>query len=518
MIKAKKLLSLLLSCAMVISTFAGCTGKNQTTDGKSGTKTGGKQIIRIAQASDVLSFDPHKINDFNTSTALRHIYSTLVKLTPDNQIVGDLAESWKNIDEKTIEFKLRPNVKFHNGETLKAEDVKFSIEREMASSAARHMVKDVESMEVVDDLTVIMHLKKPSAPIFASLTYALSGILCKSHVEALEASGKTIDDKPNGTGQYKFGSYKSGDQTVLVKYDDYFGEKAANDQLVLKIIPDGAARTIALETGDVDIVNDVNFVDVNRIIENDKLDLINYPSTGFEHVLINNQKKPFDNVKVRQALNHAVERASIIKVAANGQAVAADSYISSGAMGYSKNVTVYDYDIAKAKALLAEAGYPDGFEASILVFTDQRNRTAQVLQASFGEIGIKLSIESMEKGAFYEKTNVGDYDMAILGWTADADPSEIFDGMWHSAALGETGNRQRYINPEVDKLLEEASAEMDMAKRLVTYEKIQQIITADAGVIPIYYLNGLIGRSKNVEGIVPFSIGSHRFEQAHFVK
>lgn len=517
MLRAKKLLSLVLCCAMVTSMFAGCGGKKNSGAETSGAAEG-KQIIRIGQASDVLSFDPHKINDFNTSTALRHIYSTLVKLTPDNQIEGDLAESWKNLDDKTIEFKLRPNVKFHNGEILKAEDVKFSIEREMASSAARHMVKDVESMEVIDDSTVVMHLKKPSAPIFASLTYALSGILCKSHVEALEAAGKTIDQNPNGTGQYKFGSYKSGDQTVLLKYDDYFGEKAANDQLVLKIIPDGAARTIALETGDIDIVNDVNFVDVNRIIENDKLDLIHFASTEFEHVLINNEKEPFNNVKVRQALSHAVDKASIIKVAANGQAVPADSYISSGAMGYSKNVTVYDYDIAKAKALLEEAGYPNGFDASILVFTDQRNRTAQVLQASFGEIGVKLTIESMEKGAYYEKTNIGNYDMAILGWTADADPSEIFDGMWHSASLGETGNRQRYINPEVDKLLEAASAEMDMAKRLVIYEKIQQIITADAGVIPIFYLNGLIGRNKNVEGIVPFSIGSHRFEQAHFVK
>ena len=187
-------------------------------------------------------------------------------------------------------------------------------------------------------------------------------------------------------------------------------------------------------------------------------------------------------------------------------------------MGYSKNVTAYDYDIAKAKQLLADAGYPDGFNASILVFTDQRNRTAQVLQGSFAEIGVKLTIEMMEKGAFYEKTNVGNYDLAVLGWTADADPSEIFDGMWHSSSLGETGNRQRYINPEVDKILEEASAEMDMTKRLALYEKLQQIITADAGLIPIYYLDGLIGTRANVEGIVASPIGAHRFEFAHFSK
>lgn len=512
----KNLFLVLLITMMVVLMVTGCSKKDGTnTVSENNT---GVVSVRIGQASDVLSFDPHKINDANTNTGLRHIYSTLIKLTTDNKFVGDLAETWTNLDERTIEFKLRPNVKFHNGNILTAEDVKFSIERQKESSAAQHMVKDIESVEVIDDLTIRMNLFEPSAPLFANLTLANSGIISKDHFEKLEAAGKSLDDDPNGTGPYKFKSFKSGDQTVLEKFDDYFGEKAKNDQLIFKIIPDGSARTIALETGAIDILAEVNFVDVEKIIENSKLSLIDYASTQFEHVLINNQKEPFNDVKVRKAINHAIKRDDIIKVSANGQAIAADSYISKGAMGYSANISKYDYDLEEAKKLLAEAGYPNGFDTSILVFNDQRNRTAQILQASFGEIGINLKIEMVEKGAFYDKTNAGNYDLAILGWFADADPSEIFDGMWHSQSLGETGNRQRYLNPEVDKLLEDASKEMNMEKRLVIYENIQKIITNDAGLVPVYYLNGLLAKQANLEGVEVFNIGSHRYDQAYFVK
>lgn len=508
----KKALALVLSTMLLGSVMVGCGTST------SNAAQGEDAIIKMAQSTDVISFDPHNHNDVSSANVTRHVFSNLVKLTTDGEFVGDLAESWEFLDDLNVKFTLKPDVKFHNGDVLTAEDVKFSLERQKNSSKVGHLVKMIDSVEVVDDLNVIIHMNEPSSALISSLAHSGGAILNKKVVEELDATGKTMDSNMIGTGPYKFESWNPGDSVSLVRNDEYFGEKPANGGLQLRVITEESSRTIALETGEIDVVLDVASTDANRIRDNSELDLVEYESTQVEFLVMNTQKAPFDNPLVRKAINHAVDKESIITVAVNGEATPQTSYLGDGAIGYSSDVTAYDYDLEKAKALLAEAGYANGFECTVYVASDIRSRAAQVLQASLAQIGVTLRIEQMDSGVFYDKTGTGEHDMALTGWVANAEPDNTFRPLFHSSNIGSGGNRSFYVNPTVDGLIDEAAITQEMDERLENYAEVLRIVTDDAIFAPFYTKKGLVAKRDNVDGIEVYPINMHRFENIHFVQ
>lgn len=509
---------LLTGCGGSGSGNSGSSGGGSTTAAAGGETSGGGQVINIGINTDITSLDPHNHNDTASAYATRHIYSNLVRLTDDNEFVGDLAESWDYIDDVTVEFTLKEGVKFHDGSSLTSEDVKFSLESQKESPKVGHLVSMVESVEVVDDTHFIIHLNTPSNALISSLNHSGCAIFSKAHVEKLLADGKKIEDEPMGTGPYKFDKWTPGASFSLIKNPDYFNPErmAQNDQLIFKVIPEDSARTIALENGELDLLINVPITDAQKIRDNANLALDEYVSTHVEYFCVNHAKAPFDDVRVRKAMNYAINKDDIVIASMNGEASTFDNYIGAAAIGYYDVVTKYEYSPEKAKELLAEAGVADGFTFTCYVAGNTRATTATVIQANLAEFGITMNIEQMEASTFYEKTGNGEHDACLAGWVANAEPDNTYRPLFVSADTGAGGNRSYYKNAEVDKLVDDASVNRDKAAVQKDYETILKILSDEAVWTPLYSPTGMMGRNAKLQGVKPSPIQMHDFYSIHY--
>lgn len=535
----KKVLCTLLAGVMTASLLAGCgSGGSGSNSGSasgssassesgasgagsstgSGNGGGGSQEIKIGLSTDLSSLDPHNHNDTSSAYATRHIYSNLVRLTEDNEFVGDLAESWEYKDDVTVEFTLREGVKFHDGSVLTAEDVKYSLESQKDSAKVGHLVSMIDSVEVKDDTHFVIHMNEPSNALVSSLNHSGCAILSKAHVEKLLAAGKKIEDEPMGTGPYKFDNWTPGASFSLVKNPDYFNpERAAqNDKLTFKVISEDSARTIALENGELDLMINVPSTDAQKIRDNSKLALDEYTSTHVEYFTVNETKAPFDNVKVRQAISHAIKKDDIVIAAINNEGATFDNYIGAAAIGYYDVVTKYDYDVEKAKALLAEAGYADGFTFTCYVSNSTRATSATVIQANLAELGITMNIEQMEASTFYEKTGNGEHDACLAGWVANAEPDNTYRPLFTTERAGAGGNRSFYKNPEVDALVDKAAVSRDKAEVQKCYETILKTLSDEAVWVPLYSPKGMWARNADLQGVQQSPIQMHDFYSLHY--
>ncbi len=523
----KKLVSALLAGVMCASLLTACGGSSSNTPDAGGAASsgagtessqGGSSMIHIGIKADLTSLNPHNHNDTISAYATRHIYNNLVKLTPDNTFVGNLAESWEFKDDVTVEFTLKEGIKFHNGETLTAEDVKFSLERQKESPKVGHLVSMIDSVEVVDDTHFIIHMNTPSNALISSLNHSGCAIFCKSYVEGLDAEGKTLESAPMGCGPYKFEDWTPGASFTLVKFDDYFDPETAakNDGLVFKVIPEESARTIALETGELDMVIALNTTDANRIRDNAELALDECDSTHVEYLALNVQKAPLDNKLVRQALNYAIKKDDIVIAAIDGEGDPFHNYIGKAAIGYYDTAVNYEYNPQKAKELLAEAGYADGFTINCYLATEIRARIATIIQANLAEIGVTMNIEQMESSTFYEKTGNGEHDTCLTGWVANAEPDNTYRPLFWSENVGAGGNRSFYQNPDVDDLINDAAKNTDPAAVQKDYESILATVSDDAIWVPLFTKKELVARNKDVQGFTISAIGMHDFYGVHY--
>lgn len=518
----KKLVSVLLAGVMCASLLTACGGSSDT-GSTGGAATGteaaaGSSTITIGCSTDLTSLDPHNHNDTASAYATRHIYNNLVKMNENNEFVPNLAESWEFADDTTVNFTLKDGVKFHNGETLTAEDVKFSLERQMESPKVGHLLYMIDSIEVVDDLHFTIHMNAPSNALISSLFHSGSAILCKSYTEGLEAEGKSLESAPMGCGPYKFVEWVPGASYTLEKFDDYFDPETAakNDKLVFKIISEESARTIALENGELDLLVNVGTSDAQRLRETEGIALDEFGYTSVEYFCGNTQKAPFDNKLVRQAMNYAINKEDCIIAAMNGEAVRADSYLAESAIGYYDTAVKYEYNPEKAKELLAEAGYPNGFTFSVYLAGDARSRSATAIQANLASIGVTMNIEQMEASTFYERTGNGEHEACMAGWVANAEPDNTYRPLFTSEKAGAGGNRSFYKNPEVDALVDDAATNPDPAKVQEDYETILKTLSEDAVWVPLYSQKGLVARNENLKGLHNSPIGMHDFYDLHY--
>lgn len=475
--------------------------------------------ISIGVKADLTSLDPHKHNDIASAYATRHIYSNLVKLNEKtSEFEGCLAESWQFKDNVTVEFTLKDDVKFHNGETLTAEDVKFSLDRQKSSAKVGHLVSMIDSVEVTDDTHFIIHMNMPSNALISSLNHSGSAILCKSYVEGLEATGRSLESAPMGCGPYKFDSWTPGASFSLVKFDEYFdSEKAArNNRLVFKVIPDETTRTAALENIQLDLLLHVNTTDAEQIRDSQALALDEYPTTEIEYLAMNTTRPPFDNKLVRQAFNYAINKNNIVIAAISGEGKPFDGYIGPSAIGYYDTAVNYEYNPEKAKLLLTEAGYADGFSFSCCLSGDTRAKSAAVIQASLAQLGITMNIEQVETSVFYEKTGSGEHDACLSGWAANAEPDNTFRPLFTSEKVDKGGNYSFYMNPVVDALVDDAAVNRDAAVVKKDYASIQKLVSEDAIWVPLYTKKGLAVRNANLQGFIPSSIMTHDFTGLHY--
>lgn len=506
----KKGFKLFVLALLTGTLFVAC-GEKESVDGK----TAMKNRIVVAQGADAKSLDPHASNDAPSSKVSAQIYDRLfeqdLKMIPQ----PSLAESWVQINPKTIELKLKENVKFHNGETFKASDVKFTLDRMKKSPAVAHIIGAVEKVEVIDDNTVRIITSAPFGPLLSHLSHTATSILSE---KAVTESGKNYGQSPVGTGPYIFESWTPGDRITLKANKEYFKGVTPIETLVFRNIVEGTNRTIGLETGEVDIAYDIEPMDVKRIQEDKNLNLISEPSLSTTYMGFNVKKEIFKDKRVRQAIAYAMDVVPIIDVVYQGQGELANSPIGPLVVGYSEKSKTYEHNIEKAKKLMKEAGYPDGFTTKIWTNdSPQRRDIATIVQDQLKVIGINVIIETLEWGAYLDGTSRGDHDMYLLGWvsvTGDADYGLY--PLYSSTTHGGAGNRSFYSNVEVDRLLEKARASSNLEERIALYNEIQIIVQEELPILTIAYLKHNAGINKNVKNFTLHPAGHHKLYGVSF--
>ena len=413
-----------------------------------------------------------------------------------------------------MQFHLRKGVKFHNGYDFTAEDVKFSFERMMKSPRIAFVLPPIESVDVIDDYTVNIVTKTPFGPLLAHLSHPALGIVSK---KLMTEKPDSLREHPVGTGSYKFKEWIPGDSLTLEKNDNFYEERKGLKYITFKNIVEASNRTIGLETGEIDVSISVSSVDEDTIRNNPKLQLITKPSISYTYVGMNTEKTPLNDVRVRKAINYAVDKQAIVNVILNGSGKVATSPIAPGVFGFTDKTKNYEYNVEKAKELMKEAGYENGFTTSILVFGGEAStQTAEILQAYLKEIGIDLKIEVVEISAYWDMTEKGKHNLFLGSWgvvTGDADYGLY--AMYHSSAKGGAGNRDFYENKRVDELLDKAKTTTVPEERKKLYEEIQMILVDDAPDIMLYNRILAVGAQKNVKGLNIHPVTLHDFSNVY---
>lgn len=468
------------------------------------------QTLIVAQGSDPVTLDPHGQNDQPSARVRVQIYETLVTQDHDLNIVPALAVSWEQVTPTVWEFKLREGVKFHNGDDFTAEDVKYSLERAKASPNMGFLVEAVTNVEVVDDYTVRIETEYPFAPLLAHLAHpGVSIVNRRSIEEAGDNYGATV---AVGTGPFVFKEWVSGSHVTLVRNENYWGEPAKVEELIIRGIPEGTVRAIELETAGVDIAYDLEPMDELRLSGTPGIVLDKYETLSTSYVGFNVLKPPLDNKLVRQAINYALDVDAVVDYIYTGLAAKLDTPLPPKVWGYNPNVEGYYYDPDKARALLAEAGYPDGFKISLWTNDNPlRMQIAEMFQANLAEVGIDVDVQILPWATYLEDTALGKHDMFILGWvTVTADADYGLYALFHSSMHGDPGNRSFYTNSRVDELLDAGRREIDPEKRMALYHEAQELIVEDAPWVFLIATSAVNGWRDYVEGFVPHPAGHHK--------
>ncbi len=453
-----------------------------------------KDDITIVIASEPNTLDPQQSGTTFDIEVFSNIFDGLVRLDRNHDVVPSLAESWEISDDNlTYTFVLREGVKFHNGEDFSADDVVFTIERGRESPFLANYYENIGDVIKVDDYTVEIQLTEPFAPLIRVLAMPLFGILNET---AAEAAGDDFEKEPVGTGPYKFVAWDFGNNITLTRNDDYFRGPAAIKDVLFRFIGDSSTSLAALEAGEIDYTYQFPAIAISSIEENPDLSLIREESALLHMIFVNNNQEPFDNPAVRQAISYALERSEILEVAAEGEGVVTDIPVNSSTFGYTENIEGYSQDIDRAAELLADAGYPDGFSASIIASDDDDRKIAEVAQFQLARVGIEIEIDMMEIGAAIEDMMSGNYDMGVLAFSnimLDAD----FISLIYDSRLADGGlNIANYKNPDADDLFDRARKETDEAARLQLYEDVFRVIVEDVAFVPLYFSYNLVGHSE----------------------
>ncbi|MEQ8298624.1 MAG: ABC transporter substrate-binding protein [Nitratireductor sp.] len=399
-----------------------------------------------------------------------NVFEGLTRIGPGGEVAPALAESWEISDDgKVYTFKLRAGATYHDGSAFDAEDVKFSLERAMAedsTNAQKGLFAAIDTVEIVDPTTVKITLKTPQGSFLYNLGWGDAVIVASESADGNK-------EKPVGTGPFKFDNWAKGSSITLSKTEGYWGEPVALDTVEFRIIPDAAAAVPALLTGDVHAFPNMPAGDALPQIEADPRFVVVVGSTEGETILsTNNKKPPFDNLKVRQAIAHALDREAIIAGNGSGFGTPIGSHFSPGNEAYVDLTGTYPHDIEKAKALLKEAGFEDGFKATLKLPPPSYARDGgQIVASQLREVGIELEIIPVEWAQWLEQVfKAKDYDLTIVSHT---EPNDI-------GIYARDDYYFQYDNPEFDAVIAELDVTSDQAKRNELYAKAQTIIAEDA--------------------------------------
>ena len=490
------------------------------------------QTLNVGVRAGPLSMDPHFSNIGPHAEAMKHIFDTLVWAGDNLEIEPRLAESWEVIDDNTWEFKLRHGVKFHDGSDFTAEDVIFSIKRipdaSGPSSPTTQNIRRVVDAVAVDPYTVRITTNGP-AP---TLINDFNRLFIVSHKAAADYSTReTADEGFNsgkaaiGTGPYKFVSWTPKDQLVLERFDDYWGGAEPWERVVFKEVANDAARVAQLKAGQLDLIVRVPAADV-ATLKNDPQIKVETANTIYVFNVefdMREQtprvsakdgsplgKNPFLDPKVREAVSLAIDREAMVEVAMEGLGSVANQFLPPSIFGYNESLPPLETDVNRAKELLAEAGYPDGFRVS-MAFTNDRlpgdRQVGTAVAQMLARIGIDVEADAQPIATFLPKRNAGEFSMAMMGMGSPT--GEALGGLNAFVHTKDTDkqlgtfNWSGYSNPEIDRLIQEGGLELDVEKRRAMLGEAVAIMARERSHVPIAIIGSAWAMRANKVSFTP---------------
>jgi len=480
-----------------------------------GGATANAQELKIGLSAEPSAMDPHFHNLTPNNGMLSHIFERLVETAPDNKLVPGLAESWKTTSDTAWQFKLRKGVKWHDGAPFSADDVLFTFERAPnvpnSPSSFASAVKG-KTVKKIDDHTIEISTPAPHPLMPNDLSNLL--IVSRKHGTGAKTEDYNSGKAAVGTGPYKFGAYVPGDKIEMTSNADHWGGKPKWSKLTFKPIKAGPARVAALLAGDVDIIEDAPTADIERLKKEPKVEV----SQGVSRRVIyfhmdqfrdespfikgkdgNAIKNPLRDKRVRLALSKAINRDAIVSRVMEGVAIPAGQLLDTSFFGTSKTLKPVAFDPDGAKKLLAEAGHPNGFKLTLHGPNGRYTNDVKIAEAvaqMFTRVGIETSIETLPPAVFFNRASVGangqpEFSFILVGWGSDtgetSSPLKSLLGTFDKDKGTGTANRGRYSNPELDKLVAQALATVDDAKRQDLLAKASEVAMSDVGLIPSHY-------------------------------
>ncbi len=465
--------------------------------------------IVIGIESDPTNLDPRLATDANSARILGLVFSGLVRQDERGLIRPDLAARWENPNPRTYLFHLREGVRFQHGAPVTAQDVRFTIESILdpaLGSPHRSTFEMIERIETPDASTVRFILKEPFAPFLIGMTM---GIVPAS---LAAAQGDAFGQQPVGSGPFRLSQRALAERYVLAANPDYYGGAPNIDQVIFRVIPDNTVRFLEMRKGTVNLVINGIELDYLPLVERDpNLQLMSGPGVNYSYIGLNLTDPILKQREIREAIAHAVDREAIIQYLLKEKGRPASGLLSPLNWAYHGDVQTYPYDPARSRMLLDRAGFPDpdgdgpAVRFTLTYKTSQnelRKRIGAALQQQLKAVGIGVTIRSYEWGTFYGDIKSGNFQLYTLSWVGITEP-DIYHYIFHSQNVPPRGaNRGRYINPEIDGLVDAGRRTLDLATRRRIYARVQEILARDLPYIGLWYYDNVVVMRRNVQGFV----------------
>ena len=495
-------------CLIVIIVLIACSGKED--DKKETIQNKEEKTITIAEKAEIKTLDPQKTVDSASLSVIQMINQKLFKIDNDGNIIPEIAEEVTKVDAKTTLIKIKKDLFFSNGEPVTVDDVLFSLNRAKESPRMTQDFYMIESFEKVDDVTIKVKTFYEAGNLLHKLASMGASIMNK---KALEENENNII----GSGMFKLKEWVAGDRIVLER-NEYFKEANSNvKEIIIKFIPEANSRMIMLETGEIDIAEALLPLDFQKISrEDDKFTTVEMQSSSNMFIGFDLRDKHLSDKRVRQAIAYAINNQDIVDSIYNGSATVATSPIPKITTGHNENSNPYEQNIEKAKELLAEAGYPNGFDIVLNVNEDnQRVDTAVVIQDNLKAIGVNVQIKTYQWASYvaFVENPSQEKGMFLMAWNiANDDPDELLYPLYHSTQIDAHTNVIFYKNEDFDSLISKARETIDKEKRIDLYKKAQDIIQEDLPHYAILYPMQNFAYKKNIKGIEVNKRGYFNFQ------
>jgi peptide/nickel transport system substrate-binding protein len=481
--------------------------------GESAAAAAGKQIsivrggsLNAAQAAKWSSLDPTVSSGrANDKFIINQLYETLIDVDSSGKYIPGLVQAWEVKNEKNIILKLKKNVKFHDGTDFNGEAVKFVLERALnpeTKASFRAEIEDIQTVEVVDPYTVRLILKEPSSAILGALANYAGYMISPT---AIQKYGKDIVRNPVGTGPFKFKEAVEGDHITLVRNDSYhiMGKDGRAlpylDELSIKIIPDDSVKLVNLKSGSLDLIDSVQTINIQSLSASKDIALVSTSASRVFKMLLNVTKEPLSKKEVRQAIAFAVDREEFVKVVANGYGTVEPSVVMKQQWFYSPTVKKYGYDIQKAKALLAKAGYPNGFKVKLSFTSREPDKTIiQLIQSQLRKVGIDGEIETFDRLAFNNTWNKREGEIG-LNFAPVPKPDPYIQFQIFFATKG-NNNFTGYSSQKFDDILDKSKSTYNIEGRKAMYKELQDILADDSPEVFLFHLPLFEAHTKKLQG------------------